>query len=63
MSTNKVSSNPNASAACAPNQCKFANLRKFASEPVSEVYGGDNTRIILYTHAYTKAYGKDSRLE
>jgi hypothetical protein len=61
MSTNEVSSNPNASAICSPNQCKFAKLRKFASEPVPEVYGGDNRRIISYTHVYTKAYGKDSR--
>ena len=63
MSTNEVLSNPNASAAWSPNQRKFANLRKFTSEPVPEVYGGDNRRIISYTHAYTKAYGKDSRLK
>jgi hypothetical protein len=63
MSTNEVSSNPNASAAWSPNQRKFANLRKFVSEPVPEVYGGDNRRIISYTHAYTKAYGKDSHVK
>lgn len=63
MSTNEVSSNPNASVVCSPNQCKFANLQKFASEPVSEVYGGDNRRIISYTYAYTKADGKDSRFK
>ena len=61
MSTSEVSSNPNASAAGSPNQCKFANLRKFASEPVSEVYGGDNRRIISYTHAYTKIHAIDFR--
>jgi hypothetical protein len=62
MSTNKVLSNPNASAAWPPNQYKFANLRQIASEPVPQVYGGDHKRIHSYTHAYAKAHGMGSRL-